>query len=133
VDLIDTSLWVDLFRASTSGPVRALVAALVKRPDAALCEPVVFETLRAAPADQRAVIETLFDTMPIVETPRTLWRDAWGLGQRCAGKGLAVPAMDVIIAQVALHHSARLVTFDGDFARIAQVAPLRVEIPERPA
>jgi len=40
--------------------------------------------------------------------------------------------MDLLIAQVAIHHDVELVTFDCDFANISAVSKLRVNLLKRP-
>ncbi|MBI4023536.1 MAG: PIN domain-containing protein [Verrucomicrobia bacterium] len=131
MDLIDTSLWIDFFRPSTSAAVKAQIHALVKDTGIVLCEPVIFETLRAAPAKQRHFIELVFETIRVLPTTGTLWRDACRLGQKCANAGFSVSSMDLLIAQLALHHQTRLLTFDRDFTQIAKVAPLQLQALER--
>ena len=133
MDLIDTSLWIDFFRLSTPSAIKAQIHALVKSPGIVLCEPVIFETLRMAPAKQRHFIESVFDTIRVLPTPATLWRDACRLGQKCAAAGFPVPSMDLLIAQLALHHQTRLLTFDRDFEPIAKIAPLQLQVLERRA
>ena len=45
--------------------------------------------------------------------------------------GVTVISLDLLIATIALHHRATLVTFDNDFAGIAQVSDLTVRLLER--
>jgi predicted nucleic acid-binding protein len=40
--------------------------------------------------------------------------------------------MDLLIAAVAIHHGAELVTFDTDFRAIARMSTLRVKLLKRP-
>ena len=98
---------------------------------AMICEPVLFELLRAAPAAARKRIEAHLGLLPLAPTPHGLWRDAARLGQKCIGRGLLPPAMDLLIAQVCLDHDLELVTFDQHFADIARVSPLRARILDR--
>jgi len=128
---VDSSLWVEFFRAGTPVQVRRLVEPYVRARDVALCEPVVFEILRAAPAVQRSTIESLFNLLPVLETPGNLWRDACRLGQKCAEAGFAVGGMDLLIAQICIRHATRLITLDRQFEQIASVATLSVHLLER--
>jgi len=95
-------------------------------PLAALCEPVAFEVLRHATPGERPLIEAQFSTLPILSTPPELWKDATKLGQKCREGGFTSGSLDLLIATVALHHNAEIVTFDSDFVSIANHAPLRV-------
>jgi hypothetical protein len=42
---------------------------------ACLAEPVAFEVLRHATAEERPCIEAQFATMPLLPTPTLIWRD----------------------------------------------------------
>jgi len=131
--VVDSSVWVEFFRPGTPAEVRRLVETHVRARDVVLCEPVVFEILRAAPAVQRPKIEQLFSLLPVLATPAGLWRDAGRLGQKCVREGLGVGAMDLLIAQVCRHHGVALVTLDRQFEQIARVAGLDVYVLDRAA
>ncbi len=66
-------------------------------------------------------------TLPVLATPEDLWEQALQLGQACRASGSAPTSMDLVIAAIALHHGAEVVTFDRDFLDIAAVSALRVE------
>lgn len=131
VTVVDSSLWVDYFRARTPPAVKRQIDPIVRRADIALCEPIVFELLRAAPAVHARFIERYFATIPVLATPSTLWTDAHRLGQRCLAAGFLVPALDLLIAQVCRHHDASLVGFDGHFQHIAGVSDLKLTLLTR--
>lgn len=131
--LIDTSLWVDHFRPSTPRVVRDQVLVYVNQKDIWVSEPVVFEILSRAPKQDRARLKAYFEIIPALPTPSDLWRDATRLGQLCADSGVTVPAMDLAIASLCLHHGIQLTTFDSHFVAIARVAPLKLNCLERAA
>ena len=126
--IIDSSIWVDFFRASSPATLKHQAAKLIEDERAMLCEPVLFELLRATPAASRKYVQAQLELLPLAPTPRRLWRDAAQLGQKCVAHSHVPPAMDLLIAQVCLDHNMELVTFDQDFAEIAQVSPLRIRI-----
>jgi len=95
------------------------------------CEPVVFELLRAASKTSRNKVEMQLMLLPIVPTPTRLWADAANIGQKCLGRGLTPPAMDLLIAQVCIANDVELLTFDQHFAGIARVTPLRTTLLDR--
>jgi predicted nucleic acid-binding protein len=66
-------------------------------------------------------------------TPAGIWSDAAALGQCCRRHGITAGSLDLLIASVAMHHDAELVTFDADFKQIATVLPLRVTLLARPS
>ncbi len=131
--LIDTSVWVDHFRPTTPAAVKSQVLFYVNQRDICVGEPIIFELLAACSKRDRARIEMYFAVITVVSTPASLWRDATGLGQQCADAGLVVPAMDLLIASLCVHHKVDLITFDSHFAGIARVAPLKVNCLTRAA
>jgi predicted nucleic acid-binding protein len=129
--LIDSSLWVDFTRRKSPADLKAMILPWILDPSAALCEPVVFEVLRHATAAERDPIEQQFATLPLLPVPRDLWQNAAKLGQACRDQGFTAGSIDLLIASIALHHGAELVTFDAGFLEIARAAPLRVRLLSR--
>jgi predicted nucleic acid-binding protein len=129
--IIDSSVWVDFFRAASPAALKHQAAKLIEDERAMICEPVLFELLRATPAVARRNVQTQLELLPLAPTPDRLWRDAAQLGQKCLGRGFVPPAMDLLIAQICLDHNLELVTLDQHFAEIARVSPLRVRILDR--
>lgn len=129
--VIETSLWVDFFRAQTPPAVKLQIKPWVMRHDLALCEPILCELLRSAGAAQRSFLQRHFATIPMLPTPATLWPEAIRLGQACQDAGVVVGALDLLIATVCIHHGAELITFDKQFAPIAKISNLRTTILTR--
>jgi predicted nucleic acid-binding protein len=94
---------------------------------------VRFELLRSARPDETRQLEAQFATLPSLPTPTDLWQRAIDLGQACRQIGQTVLSLDLLVASVALHHNAVLVSFDADFEAIASVSELRLQRLERPA
>jgi predicted nucleic acid-binding protein len=126
--LIETSLWVDFTRRKTPPERKAAIHPWILDPQACLCEPVAFEVLRHATAEERPQIEAQFTTLPLLETPPLLWRDATRLGQQCRDQGFTAGTLDLLIAALAIHHDAELITFDSDYTAISQASALRVTL-----
>ena len=131
--LLDTSLWVDFTRTRSPAPLKQFIAPFVLDPEAHLAEPVRFEMLRSARPDETRQPIAQFDTLPTLSTPADLWQRAIDLGQACRQIGQTVLSLDLLVAAVALHHNAVLVSFDADFEAIASVSELRLQRLERPA
>ena len=131
--LLDTSLWIDFTRARSPAPLKQFIAPFVLDPEAHLAEPVRFEMLRSARPDETRQLIAQFDTLPTLSTPADLWRRAIDLGQACRQIGQTVLSLDLLVAAVALHHNALLVSFDADFETIASVSELRLQRLKRPA
>jgi len=131
--LLDTSLWLDFTRARSPATLKQFIAAFVLDPKAHLAEPMRFELLRSARPDETRQLEAQFATLPTLPTPADLWQRAIILGQACRQIGRTVLSLDLLVAAVAVHHDAVLVSFDADFEAIASVSELRLQRLERPA
>jgi predicted nucleic acid-binding protein len=103
--LLDTSLWIDFTRARSPAALKQFIAPL----------------------------EAQFATLPTLPTPADLWQRAIALGQACRQNGRTVVSLNLLVAAVALHHNAVLVSFDVDFEAIASVSELRLQRLQRPA
>ena len=130
--LIDTSLWIDFTRARSPVSLKQFIAPYVLDPAAHLAEPVLFEVLRAARPEEVRLLEAQFNTLPCLPTPTDLWQQAIALGQACRQIGRTVLSLDLLVAALALHHNAVLVSFDTDFEAIASVSALRLNLLNRP-
>jgi predicted nucleic acid-binding protein len=130
--LIDTSLWVDFTRPKSPAALKTFILPWLQDAQASLCEPVAFEVLRHATPAERTQLEAWFSTFPLLPTPRTLWRDAASLGQRCRAQGVNAGSLDLIIAAIASHHQAELITFDSDFTAIARITAQPTQVLARP-
>jgi len=81
---------------------------------------------------ERPLIEAQFASLPLLPTPVALWRDAAHLGQACRDQGFTAGSIDLVIAALALHHHAELITSDQDFTSIAASSELQVTLLSRP-
>ena len=131
--LIDSSLWVDFTREKSPPELKAAIHPWIMDPGACLCEAIAFEVLRHAIPTERKWIEAQFSTLPLLQSPINLWRDATRLGQRCRDAGINAGSLDLLIAATAIHHDAELITFDSDFSAIAAHSPLKLRLLTRPA
>ena len=89
--LPDSAFWIDFTRAKTPQVVKQQIAPFLASRRAALCEPVRFEVLRGERKADRLKTGALLSTVPLVQTPASLWRDAERNGQLCQDAGLTVP------------------------------------------
>ena len=131
--IVETTLWVDHFRASTPRAVKDQVLPIINQRNICVVEPVLFELMANVPRRDRRRLESYFALVPVLPAHATLWGDATTLGQKCGDAGLTLPSMDLLIAAAAIHHDAEVVTFDAHFADIAKLSSLRVHRLERVA
>jgi hypothetical protein len=92
--MVETSLWVDHFRASTPQAVKDQVLPVVSQRSICVVELVVFELLASVPRRERHRLEGYFALVPVLAAHTALWRDAIALGQRCVDAGLTLPSME---------------------------------------
>jgi tRNA(fMet)-specific endonuclease VapC len=112
--LIDTSAWIDFFRARE--PLASLVDDALAANEAALCGPVEAELRRglASERERKKVIPLLTGCHALAQ-PEDLWGEAGELGFALRRRGLTAKTLDLLIAVYALSHSAALLSADQDF------------------
>ena len=126
--LIDTSAWIEYFRATGSAAAVEVRRLLSEEADqAAMCEPVAMEILSGAGDDNTyAKLERLvnglaslnIDTAVDFRVAAQIYR-----GARRAGRTIR-SINDCLIAAVAIRHNARIVHRDSDFEVIASMTNL---------
>ena len=126
--LVDTSVWVELFRRPSR--VRLAPADLE---EVVTCLPVVQEVLQGFPDDRayRIAREALL-ALPLVEAPlRTeVFEDAVGLFRAARRAGVTVrSSVDCLIAACAIRHDLTVLHLDRDFRGLARVSPLKQRQP----
>ena len=123
--LVDTSVWIEVFRKSP----RVQLDALVDFDEIVTCLPVIQEVLQgftAEPAFLRARESML--ALPIVEAPlgHDVWLQAVDLYRSGRRLGLTIrSSVDCLIAACAIRHQLEVLHHDRDFDAIARVSPLR--------
>ena len=127
--LVDTSVWIDVFRARRPLDLETVV----DFDDVATCLPVIQEVLqgfRAEGAYRRAREAML--SLPVVESPlaENVFSQAIDLYRSARRGGLTVrSSVDCLIAACAIRHDLEVLHRDRDFAAIAEVSALRQRTP----
>lgn len=123
--LVDTSVWVEVFRKTS--PLR--IESVVDFDDVVTCLPIVQEVLQGF-RDERAFAvarEAMFN-LPIVESPlcSEVFEEAVGLYRLARRRGLTVRSgVDCLIAACALRHGLPVLHRDRDFDALAGICPLQ--------
>ena len=112
--LLDTSIWIDALRGKTPNIV-ALTQGLLNDDRALTCGPVIFEIKRGLRSPERKKILPLFDALIRLSFDEAMWNAAGDLDASLRKKGVTIPPMDVLIAQICLHHKVALFTLDEHF------------------
>jgi predicted nucleic acid-binding protein len=124
VILVDTSVWIEVFRK----PSRLELRSVVDLDEIVTCLPVVQEVLQGF-LDERAfrlAREAMF-SFPVVESPlrREVVEEAAQLYRTARRAGVTIrSAVDCLIAACALRHGLPVLHHDRDFSLLAQVSPL---------
>jgi predicted nucleic acid-binding protein len=126
VVLVDTSVWIEVFRKSRGFQLESVV----DFDDIVTCLPVIQEVLQgfdAQPAFLRARESML--SLPIVESPigQDVVLEAVNLYRSGRRAGLTIrSSTDCVIAACAIRNQLEVLHHDRDFDQIAKIAPLRV-------
>jgi predicted nucleic acid-binding protein len=122
--LVDTSVWIEIFRR----PSRLVVDEVLDIDDAVTCLPVIQEVLQGF-RDERAFLTArdAMYAMPIVGSPITpgLVDRAVDLYRSARRAGITVrSSIDCLIAACALTHTLPVLHHDRDFDLLAKISPL---------
>ena len=112
--LLDTSVWIDALRGKTPEIV-TVTRALLNDDRILTCGPVIFEIKRGLRSQERKKIMPMFEALIRLPLEENIWGRAGDLDASLRKKGITIPPMDVLIAQVCLHHKVFLFTLDEHF------------------
>lgn len=115
--LLDTSVWIDALRGKTSSIV-SITQELLNNDRVLTCGPVIFEIKRGLHSPERNKVLPLFGALIRLSFDETLWDAAGDLDVKLRRKGITIPPMDVITAQICLHHNVPLFTIDEHFRSV---------------
>ncbi len=123
--LVDTSVWIEVFRKRN----RFDLESLVDFEEVVTCLPVVQEVLQGFQDEQAFQIahEAMY-ALPMVESPlgSDVFDEAVQLYRSARRTGLTVrSSIDCLIAACALRHRLTVLHRDRDFDSIARVSPLQ--------
>lgn len=131
--LLDTSvLSAVLRRKRRSGQEEETarrVAALLEGDEQVVLPGIVLQEVLSGVADraqQQKVLDGVRDSFPVALATEGDHLKAADLSNAAAREGIALSTPDALIAAQAVNRRARLFTTDGDFLRLAAVAPVRL-------
>jgi predicted nucleic acid-binding protein len=78
----------------------------------------MFEIKRGLRAPERKSVLPLLDALIRLSADETIWDAAGDLDARLRGKGITIPPMDIIIAQICLDHKVPLFCTDKHFSLV---------------
>lgn len=115
--LLDTSVWIEALQGKTREVV-SLTRELLNDDRVLTCGPVMFEIKRGLRPPERKKILYLFNALIRLPVEEETWDTAGDLDALLRTQGITIPPMDVIIAQVCLHHNVFLFTLDEHFRSV---------------
>jgi predicted nucleic acid-binding protein len=125
VVLVDTSVWIEVFRR----PNRLTLTAVADLDEVVTCLPVVQEVLQGFRDEQAfRIAGDAIRAFPIVESPLRLEvvEEAVRLYRLARRSGRTVRSgVDCLIAACALRHGLTVVHHDRDYGALAAVSPLQ--------
>jgi predicted nucleic acid-binding protein len=124
--LIDTSVWITVFRDRT-GQVRQQLETLIDNREVLLTRFTQLELLQGS-LDEKEwnLLSTYLDTQDYLEPTSHSWQSAARIYYDLRRKGLTVRSpIDCCIAQAALENNLLLIHNDRDFETIAKVRSLQ--------
>jgi predicted nucleic acid-binding protein len=116
--LIDTSAWIEFFRAKGDAAFKARIADLISFGEAVYTCPIHFELfLGARPQELNDLRAGLGFAHRVILTPQH-WDAASALGAKLRSRGYSMPASDLLIATVAHENDIPLLARDQHFITI---------------
>ena len=122
--LVDTSVWIEVFRK----PSKLKLDQLVEFDEIVTCLPVIQEVLQGF-RDERAfqTAQAAMHALPVVESPmgRAVFDDAVGLYRAARRAGLSIRSgVDCLIAACAVRNGLTVLHRDRDFHQLSRVSAL---------
>ena len=127
--LVDSSVWIELFRKDGDAVVSLAVENLIAEFTAVLCGPVRMKVLGGARPNEEPRIVDLFDLIPYVPESEKLWEQTAFFYQRLRAAGITVPWVDAMIAGIASRRGFRVYSCDKHFHEMADKGFLQLYIP----
>jgi len=119
VILVDTSVWIDFFAGRDLPHVDVLEQCILDNEDLALCGIILTEILQGIADDTtHRRVRRYLSPLIMLPMPETVFVRAADIYRKLRKKGITIPPMDVIIAQVCLHHKVSIFTLDEHFHSI---------------
>ena len=129
--LIDSSAWIEYFRATGSSAAREVRRLLSEEQDrVVMCEPVAMEILAGAVDETRyAALERLVNGLPTLAIDAAVdFRSAAAIYRATRRAGQTIRSInDCLIAAVCIRHGVALVHQDADFEVIAAITGLTAQ------
>ncbi|MBN2497547.1 MAG: PIN domain-containing protein [Deltaproteobacteria bacterium] len=124
--IVDTSVWIDVFRDAT-GERRRLLEGIVDPEEVVLTSFTELELLQGCRDEQEwTLLRSYLNTQEYIEPQRGTWAAAARIYfDLCRLDRRVRSPIDCCIAQLAIDHQVLLLHIDRDFETIAEIRPLQ--------
>lgn len=124
--LIDTSIWILSFKPNGPEAMKKEVEILLSEQKVLTSEVIILELVRGIPS-KKEFAELLEDFAALVTLPLDgeAWRIAFELSFMMKRQGKVIPAVDIVIASLAIQHKVVLFHADKHFHLIAEKSSLK--------
>lgn len=123
--LVDTTVWIEFFRRTSTAPWRAVLVDLLERDAVVLVDPIVAELLYGVRTEpERAVVLDLAAGTRSLPVDLQTWIASGDLGRSWRSRGRTLSLVDCLLATVAMREGCPLWTLDEDFAPLVAVGEL---------
>ena len=124
--LVDTSAWICFFSRKGFESLKETVALLLDENRAAIAGPILVELIQGCRTEkEKGQLKEVFEGTLWHTVTDEIWRHAADLGFSLRRKGVPVPAMDSLIAAIAIYCDCALLHYDSDFTLISRHTRLR--------
>ncbi len=127
--LIDSSVWIELFRKKGDVLTSLAVENLIEEMQACFCGIVKLEVLGGARDDEKTVISNLFSLVPYVPQTEATWDEVVRFQWRVRKRGLNIPWSDALIATIANKNGHRIYARDKHFDTLAEMGLIQPYSP----
>jgi predicted nucleic acid-binding protein len=122
--LIDTSVWIDFFRKKE--PCYALVSQLLDEQTICTAGLIMAELIQGVKTHKEVdIIKDFVSTFEYLQDTPHIWLNAAEAAYKLRRTGTTASLSDCLIASLALHYDAELLSLDSDFTAIRAIAPFK--------
>lgn len=112
--VVDTSVWIDFFRAVNNKAVRILIDNL-SRKSVVVCGVIELELYQGMRPNEKVIMQDFFREFEYIDITRDDFQLAGNLISRMRKVGVTESFQDSLIAAVCINNKFKLLTTDNDF------------------
>ncbi len=127
--MIDSSVWIELFRKKGDLYTSIAVENLLEEMQACFCGLIKVEVLGGARDDEKATISNLFTLTPYIQQAEKDWDEVVHFQWKARKRGVNIPSTDALIATLANKHGHRVYARDKHFDALAAIGLVMPYIP----